>query len=210
MTKTLNNWNKEFVKVKYLQGEYKKKYDSKVKEMKVVEDQLEGCRTELANKITSVSSQNERMDRLHIELVEAQAMIKQQEKAQQVLEAENERLQSVLSEKEAQQLPSAVIEEFKKSYAFKIIIEDHIQEARSHIYDVEVKALEAECVEDGFIRGFMKGVRTVHRKTGAEIEGLSPSQASSDASSDSGGEELESELQRAFALEEDEDDVEIL
>ncbi|KAH0453040.1 hypothetical protein IEQ34_017364 [Dendrobium chrysotoxum] len=210
MTKTLNDWNKEFVKVKYLQGEYKKKYDSKVKEMKVVEDQLEGCRTELANKITSVSSQNERMDRLHIELVEAQATIKQQEKAQQVLEAENERLQSVLSEKEAQQLPSAVIEEFKKSYAFKIIIEDHIQEARSHIYDVEVKALEAECAEDGFIRGFMKGVRIVHRKTGAEIEGLTPSQASGDASSDSGGEELESELQRAFALEEDEDDVEIL
>ncbi|KAH0450985.1 hypothetical protein IEQ34_021677 [Dendrobium chrysotoxum] len=202
--------NKEFVKVKYLQGEYKKKYDSKVKEMKVVEDQLEGCRTELANKITSVSSQNERMDRLHIELVEAQATIKQQEKAQQVLEAENERLQSVLSEKEAQQSPPVVIEEFKKSYAFKIIIEDHIQEARSHIYDVEVKALEAECVEDGFIRGFMKGVRTVHRKTGAEIEGLTPSQASGDASSDSSGEELESELQRAFALEEDEDDVEIL
>ncbi|KAH0458518.1 hypothetical protein IEQ34_013833 [Dendrobium chrysotoxum] len=210
MTKTLNDWNKEFVKVKYLQGEYNKKYDSKVKEMKVVEEQLEGCRTELANKITSVSSQNERMDRLHIELVEAQATIKQQEKAQQVLEAENERLQSVLSEKEAQQLPSAVIEEFKKSYAFKIIIEDHIQEAHSHIYDVEVKALETECAEDGFIRGFMKGVRTVHRKTGAEIEGLTPSQASGDASSDSGGEELESELQRAFALEEDEDDVEIL
>ncbi|KAH0451470.1 hypothetical protein IEQ34_018769 [Dendrobium chrysotoxum] len=130
----------------------------------------------------------------------AQATIKQQEKAQQVLEAENERLQSVLSEKEAQQLPSAVTEEFKKSYAFKIIIEDHIQEARSHIYDVEVKALEAECAEDGFIRGFMKGVRTVHRKTGAEIEGLTPSQASGDASSDSGGEELESELQRAFEI----------
>ncbi|KAH0448715.1 hypothetical protein IEQ34_022515 [Dendrobium chrysotoxum] len=153
---------------------------------------------------------NERMDRLHIELVEAQAMIKQQEKTQQVLEAENERLKSVLSEKETQQLPLAVIEEFKKSYAFKIIIEDHIQEAHSHIYDVEVKALEAECAEDGFIRGFMKGVRTVHRKTGAEIEGLTPSQAYGDASSDSGGEELESKLQRAFALEEDEDDVEIL
>ncbi|KAH0466637.1 hypothetical protein IEQ34_003875 [Dendrobium chrysotoxum] len=195
MTKTLNDWNKEFVKVKYLQGEYKKKYDSKVNEMKVVEDQLEGCRAELANKITSVSSQNERMDRLHIELVEAQATIKQQEKTQQVLEAENERLQSVLSEKEAQQLSSAVIEEFKKSYAFKIIIEDHIQEARSHIYDVEVKALEVKYAEDGFIMGFMKGVLTVHHKTGAEIEGLTPSQASGDASSDSGGEDLESELQ---------------
>ncbi|KAH0468411.1 hypothetical protein IEQ34_003444 [Dendrobium chrysotoxum] len=129
------------------------------------------------------------------ELVEAQATIKQQEKTQQVFETENERLQSVLFEKEGQQLPSAVIEEFKKSYAFKIIIEDHIQKARSHIYDVEVKALEAECAEDGFIRGFMKGVRAVHRKTGAEIEGLTPSQASGDASSDSGGEELESELQ---------------
>ncbi|KAH0466318.1 hypothetical protein IEQ34_006421 [Dendrobium chrysotoxum] len=97
-----------------------------------------------------------------------------------------------------------------EEYLFKIIIEDHIQEARSHIYDVDVKALEAECADDGFIMGFMKGVRTVHRKTGAEIEGLTPSQASGDASSDSGDEELESELQRAFALEEDEDDVEIL
>ncbi|KAH0457759.1 hypothetical protein IEQ34_013074 [Dendrobium chrysotoxum] len=99
---------------------------------------------------------------------------------------------------------------FKVGLSTQIIIEDHIQEARSHIYDVEVKALEAECAEDGFIMGFMKGVQTVHRKTRAEIEGLTPSQASSDASSDSGGEELESELQRAFALEEDEDDVEIL
>ncbi|KAH0453363.1 hypothetical protein IEQ34_017687 [Dendrobium chrysotoxum] len=210
MTRTLNDWNKEFVKVKYLQGEYKKKYDSKVKEMKVVEDQLEGCRAELANKITSASSQNERMDHFHIELVEAHATIKQQEKTQQIIEAKNERLQSVLSEKEAQQLPSTVIEEFKKSYAFKIIIEDHIQEARCYIYDVEVKALETECAEDGFIRGFMKGVHTIHRKIRAEIEGLTPSQAFGDASSDSGGEELESELQRAFALEEDEDDVEIL
>ncbi|KAH0461508.1 hypothetical protein IEQ34_010265 [Dendrobium chrysotoxum] len=73
-----------------------------------------------------------------------------------------------------------------------------------------MKALEAECIEDGFIRGFMKGVRAVHRKTGAEIEGLTPSQSSGDASSDSGGEELESELQQALALEEDDDDIEIL
>ncbi|KAH0451806.1 hypothetical protein IEQ34_019105 [Dendrobium chrysotoxum] len=105
---------------------------------------------------------------------------------------------------------SKIIEEFKKSYAFKIIIEDHVQEARNLIYDVEVKALEAECIEDGFIRGFMKGVRDVQRKTGAEIEGLTPSQAYGDPSSDSGGEELESELQYAFSLEENEDDIEIL
>ncbi|KAH0456920.1 hypothetical protein IEQ34_014827 [Dendrobium chrysotoxum] len=141
ITKTLNDWNNKFVKVKYLQGEYKRKYDSKVKEMK---------------------------------------------------------------------LPFTVIEEFKKSYAFKIIIEDHIQEARNHIYDVEVKAFEVECIEDGFIRGFLKGVRVVHHKTGAKIEGLTPSQASGDASSDSSGEELERELQQAFALEEDEDDIKIM
>ncbi|KAH0465459.1 hypothetical protein IEQ34_005562 [Dendrobium chrysotoxum] len=109
MNKILNDWNNEFVKVKYLQGEYKEKYDGKVKDMKVVEDQLAECRAELTNMITSASSQNEQIDRLHIEL-----------------------------------LPSAVIEEFKKSYAFKIIIEDHVQEACNHIYDVEVKALEAE------------------------------------------------------------------
>ncbi|KAH0467465.1 hypothetical protein IEQ34_004703 [Dendrobium chrysotoxum] len=40
---------------------------------------------------------------------------------------------------------------FKKSAAFKIIVEDHIQEARNHIYDVEVKALEVDCMEEGFI-----------------------------------------------------------
>ncbi|KAH0464834.1 hypothetical protein IEQ34_004937 [Dendrobium chrysotoxum] len=115
----------------------------------------------------------------------------------------------MLSEKEAQQLPSTVIEEFKKSYTFKIIFEDHVQEPHNHIYDVEVKALEAECTEDGFIKGFMKGVHIVHRKTGAEIEGLTPSQASGEPSSNSGGEELESELQQAFSLEEDEDDIDI-
>ncbi|KAH0458121.1 hypothetical protein IEQ34_013436 [Dendrobium chrysotoxum] len=131
--KILNDWNNEFVKVKYLQGEYNKKYNSKVKEMK-----------------------------------------------------------------------------FKKSYTFKIIIENYIQDARNHIYDVEVKALDAECIEDGFIRGFMKGILAVRRKTGAEITGLTPIQASGDASSDSGGEELESELQQAFTLEEDEGDIEIL
>ncbi|KAH0460843.1 hypothetical protein IEQ34_008418 [Dendrobium chrysotoxum] len=54
--------------------------------------------------------------------------------------------------------PSKVIEDFKKSIAFKIIIQDHVQKARDHIYDIEVKALEQQCIEDGFIRGFLKGV----------------------------------------------------
>ncbi|KAI0508100.1 hypothetical protein KFK09_014234 [Dendrobium nobile] len=210
MNKVLDDWNKEFVKVKYLLGEYKKKYDGKVNELQAVEEQLGECRTELTNRISSASSQNERMDRLHIELMDAQAMINQQAKDQQILEAENKRLQSMLSEKEAQQLSSIVIEVFKKCYAFKIIIEDHVQETRNHIYDVEVNALKAECIKDCFITGFMKGVRVVQCKNGAEIEGLTPSHASGDPSSDSGGEELESELQQAFSLEEDEDDIDIL
>ncbi|KAI0497179.1 hypothetical protein KFK09_020401 [Dendrobium nobile] len=142
MTKTLNDWNNESVKVKYLKGEYKNKYNGKVKEMQAVEEQLEECIIELANKITSASSKNEQMDRLYIY--------------------------------------------------------------------VKVKALEVECMEDGFIKGFMKGVRVVQRKIRAEIEGLTPSQASGDPSSDSSGEELESELQKAFFLEEDKDDIEIL
>ncbi|KAL0915548.1 hypothetical protein M5K25_015974 [Dendrobium thyrsiflorum] len=210
MTKTLNDWNTEFVKVKYLQGEYKKKYDAKVKEMKAMEEQLAGCRTELDNMITSASLHNQQMDRLHIDLVDAQTTINQQMKDQQILEGENKRLQSMLSKKEAQQLPSTVIEDFKKSFAFKIIIEDHIHEAHNHIYDIEVKALEEEFMEEGFIKGFMKGVRAVHRKTGADIQGLPPSQASGGTPSDSGGEEVESELQKIFALEEDEDDLDIL
>ncbi|KAL0904917.1 hypothetical protein M5K25_027081 [Dendrobium thyrsiflorum] len=137
---------------KYLHGEYKKKYDAKIKEMKAMKEQLAECRTELDNMITSASLHNQQMDDLHIELVDAQTTINQQMKDQQILEYEKKRLQSLLSEKEAQQLPSTVIEEFKKSFAFKIIIEDHIQEAHNHIYDVEEKALEAECMEKGFIR----------------------------------------------------------
>ncbi|KAH0463895.1 hypothetical protein IEQ34_006681 [Dendrobium chrysotoxum] len=156
-------------------GEYKKKHDDKLKEMQVVEQQLVECRADLANMMTSASIQNQKIDYLHIKLVDAQTTINQQMKDQEILVAENKRLQSMLSEREAQQLLSTVIDDFKKSAAFKIIVEDHIQEARNHIYDVEVKALEADCMEEGFIRGFMKGVRAVQRKTGTEIDGLTPS-----------------------------------
>ncbi|KAL0919472.1 hypothetical protein M5K25_011567 [Dendrobium thyrsiflorum] len=220
MTNALNDWNNEFVKVKYLQGEYKKKYDAKVKEMKVVEEQLAECRAELATMSTSASLQNQQIDRLHIDLVDAQATINQYRKDQKTLEEkiaaaddENKMLQSLLSEKEtrsqSEQSPSRVIEEFKRSIAFKMIIQDQIQEARDHIYDIEVKALEQECIEEGFVRGFLKGVRLVHRKTGAAVEGLTPSQASGDSPSDSDGDEIESELQKAFDLDGD-TDIEIL
>ncbi|KAH0458984.1 hypothetical protein IEQ34_011798 [Dendrobium chrysotoxum] len=78
--------------------------------------------------------------------------------------------------------PSRAIEEFKKSVAFKMIVQDQIQEAR---------------------------IRLVHRTTGAEIEGLTLSQAFGDTFLDSNDDEVESELQKAFSLEED-NDIEIL
>ncbi|KAH0453410.1 hypothetical protein IEQ34_017734 [Dendrobium chrysotoxum] len=87
-----------------------------------------------------------------------------------------------------------VIVDFKKSIAFKIIIQEYVQEAHGHIYEVEVKALEQQCLDDGFIRGFLKGVRLMQRKTGVEVEGLTPSQASDDFPPGSDGDEIESEL----------------
>ncbi|KAI0524160.1 hypothetical protein KFK09_003524 [Dendrobium nobile] len=219
LTEALNHWNDEFVRVKYLHGEFKRKYDLKAKEVKILEEELYGCRTELANMVHSASLQNHQTDQLQIDLVEAQSMIAQLSKDQKssaekiaVLEAENKRSQTLIAEKEAVLTSlesSGVIEDFKKSIAFKIIIQDHVQEARDHIYEVEVKALEKQCIEEGFIRGFLKGIRLVQRKTGVEVEGLTPSQASDDFSSDSDGDEIESELQRAFALEADDEIVEI-
>ncbi|KAH0461167.1 hypothetical protein IEQ34_008742 [Dendrobium chrysotoxum] len=78
------------------------------------------------------------------------------------------------------------------------------KEARDHIYDIEVEALEQQCIEDGFIRGFLKGVRLMQRQTGVQVEGVTPSQASDNFSSGSNGDEIESELQKAFDLDVDE------
>ncbi|KAH0453710.1 hypothetical protein IEQ34_018034 [Dendrobium chrysotoxum] len=104
---------------------------------------------------------------------------------------------------------SRIIDDFKKSIAFKIIIQDHVQEARDHIYEVEMKALEQQCLDDGFIRGFLKGVWLMQRKTGVEVEGLTHSQASDDFPPGSDGDKIESELQKAFALEADDEVVDI-
>ncbi|KAI0511249.1 hypothetical protein KFK09_011874 [Dendrobium nobile] len=43
----------------------------------------------------------------------------------------------------------------------------------------------------------------MQRKTGVEVEGLTPNQSSDDFSSDSYGDEIESELQKVFSLEDD-------
>ncbi|KAL0927827.1 hypothetical protein M5K25_002040 [Dendrobium thyrsiflorum] len=114
-------------------------------------------------------------------------------------EAENKRSQTLLVEKEAvlSYLESSrIIEDFKKFIAFRTIIQDHVQEARDHIYDVEVKAPEQQCINEGFIRGFLKGVRQMQWKTGVTIE-------------DPDGDEIESELHKAFALEVDDEIVDI-
>ncbi|KAH0456693.1 hypothetical protein IEQ34_014600 [Dendrobium chrysotoxum] len=104
---TLNEWNDEFIKVKYLQGEYKQKYDNKIKEI----------------------------DRLQIELVEAQAMITQLLKDQKVsgekvavLKVENKKSRTLIAEKKAALFgleSLRVIEDFKKSINFKTIIKDY-------------------------------------------------------------------------------------
>ncbi|KAH0466204.1 hypothetical protein IEQ34_006307 [Dendrobium chrysotoxum] len=96
-----------------------------------------------------------------------------------------------------------------EEYLFKDALQGSNLGSSRPQYDVQVKALELECIEDGFIRGFMKGVRLVQHKTRDKIKGLTPSQASDDTSLDSDGDDVESELQKAFSLEE-EDDIKIL
>ncbi|KAL0921675.1 hypothetical protein M5K25_008772 [Dendrobium thyrsiflorum] len=249
LTHSLNEWNNEFVKVKYLQGEYKRKYDLRTKEVKMLEEELIECRTKLANIVHSMSLQNQQIDRLQMDFEGAQAVITQLRKDQKASvekigglmnafmfgEFNTRRLctwlhrhawvdgslalellsghawvrifsetHTLLAEKEAalSDLESSrIIEDFKKYISFKTIIQDHVQEARDHIYDVEVKALEQQCIGEGFIWGFLKGVRLMQRKTGVTVEGLTPSQASGDPSSDPDGDEIESKLQKAFALE---------
>ncbi|KAH0459862.1 hypothetical protein IEQ34_010525 [Dendrobium chrysotoxum] len=169
----LNEWNAEFVQIKYLKGEYKRKYDQKTREAKVLEEELCGCRTELANI-------NQQIDHLQVDLERAQATIIQLREDHRafgekvaVLEAENKRSQTLIAEKEAALtsfVSSRVIEDFKKSIAYKIIIQDHIR---------------------------------------VEVEGLTPSQASDDFPPGSDGDEIESELQKAFALEADDEVVDI-
>ncbi|KAH0449871.1 hypothetical protein IEQ34_020563 [Dendrobium chrysotoxum] len=184
-TQTLNEWNDEFVKVKYLQGEYKQKYNHKAKEVKEL-----------------------KIDRLQIELVEAQETITQLLKNQKVsrekvavLEAENKKSRTLIAEKEAALFgleSSRIIEDFKKSIDFKTIIQDHLQEAREHIYNEEVKALEQQCMDEGF----------TGRKAGVKIDGLITSQASEDPSSDLDGAEIESELRQTFSSDDESVDVE--
>ncbi|KAH0465625.1 hypothetical protein IEQ34_005728 [Dendrobium chrysotoxum] len=71
LTDVLNEWNSEFVKIKYLQEEFKQKYDHKTKEAKVLEEELRECRTKLASTMQSISLQNRQADQHQIDLAEA-------------------------------------------------------------------------------------------------------------------------------------------
>ncbi|KAH0453230.1 hypothetical protein IEQ34_017554 [Dendrobium chrysotoxum] len=178
-------------------GEFKWKYDQKTREAKVLEEELSGTNSLIVFRLTLRG-----LRRRSSSFVRIRGLL---EREVAVLEAENKRFQALIAEKEATLTSfesSRVIEDFKKSIAFKIIIQDHVQEARDHIYEVEVKALEQQCLDDGFIRGFLKGI-------GVEVEGLTHSQASDDFPPGSDGDEIESELHKAFALEANDEVVDI-
>ncbi|KAI0494884.1 hypothetical protein KFK09_025030 [Dendrobium nobile] len=167
----------------------------------------------------SISLQNWQADRHQIDLEEAQATITRLLKEQKVseekivsLEAKDKKSQAIIAEKEAALTgsePSRVIEDFKKSIAFKTIVHDHVEEARDHIYEIEVKELEQQCTEDVFIRGFLKGVRLMQRKTGVQVEGVTPSQASDDFPPNSDGDEVDSDLRKVLDLDADDEIVDV-
>ncbi|KAH0463136.1 hypothetical protein IEQ34_007718 [Dendrobium chrysotoxum] len=86
--------------------------------------------------------------------MEAQAMITQLLKDQKIsgekvaiLKDEKKKSQTLIAEKEAALFG---LESSK----------DHLQEAREHIYDVEVKALDQQYMDEGFTQGFLKGMRS--------------------------------------------------
>ncbi|KAH0463128.1 hypothetical protein IEQ34_007710 [Dendrobium chrysotoxum] len=96
----------------------------------------------------------------------------------------------------------------KKSSVYRREIQNRIQETYNKLFDAEVRNMERQCLEEGFVRGFLKGARLVQRKTGVAIEGLSPSQASEDLSPDLDDDDVESELRKV--LSSDDEDFEIM
>ncbi|KAH0467440.1 hypothetical protein IEQ34_004678 [Dendrobium chrysotoxum] len=83
----------------------------------------------------------------------------------------------------------------------------HVQEAYEKLFNVEVKDLELQSLEQGFTRGFLKGVWLVHCRTRVEIEELTPSQASGNSSLDSSNEDIQSELKKILFSNDDDVDI---
>ncbi|KAH0462995.1 hypothetical protein IEQ34_007577 [Dendrobium chrysotoxum] len=63
-------------------------------------------------------------------------------------------------------------------------------------------------MDEGFTRGFVKGVRLVQHKAGVNIDGLTTSQASEDPSSDLDGVDIKSKMRQAFSSDDESIDVE--
>ncbi|KAH0450588.1 hypothetical protein IEQ34_021280 [Dendrobium chrysotoxum] len=120
LTQSLNDWSNEFVKIKYLQGEYRRKHEGKVKEIREMEDQLAECRTELATMITSISLQHQEIVQIHNEL----NLLYEKETALSRAKSRSK----LLSPK--------TMNDFNKSIAFKSTIQDHVQQAHDHIYAI--------------------------------------------------------------------------
>ncbi|KAH0466867.1 hypothetical protein IEQ34_004105 [Dendrobium chrysotoxum] len=131
----------------------------------------------------SANEINREADLSRHELIEAQ---------KNALEKENKKLEDHLQEKDT-------ITVDIKAISFRAI-QRLTQEAYEKLFDVEVKDLERQSLEEGFTRGFLKG-------TGVDIEGLTPSHASEDSPTDSGDDAIESKLKKVFSS--DDDDVEI-
>ncbi|KAH0468295.1 hypothetical protein IEQ34_003328 [Dendrobium chrysotoxum] len=112
--------------------EYKQKYDHKTKVVKVLEVELTGYRTVLANILTTTFLKNQQIDRLQVKLAEAQVMITHLLKNQKVYgekvavrKAKNKKSWTLIAEKEVALFgleSLRVIKDFKKSIAFKTII----------------------------------------------------------------------------------------
>ncbi|KAH0434583.1 hypothetical protein IEQ34_026802 [Dendrobium chrysotoxum] len=220
----LDDWNTKFVNVKYLQGDYKQKLDIKIKEMSALKNQLAECRTELVMVSTTFSLQNREAGRSRTELIEASIETNQKNEVLKALTAEknaleitNKELQDRLLEKEeailnadarTEAVSLEAVEKFKKSSAYHREIQNHVQETYNKLFDAETRNLERQCLEEGFVRGFLKGARLVQCNTGVTIEGLSPSQASKDPSPDLDDDDAESELRNV--LSSDDEDVEIM
>ncbi|KAH0436094.1 hypothetical protein IEQ34_026475 [Dendrobium chrysotoxum] len=83
------------------------------------------------------------------------------------------------------------VKKFKKSTTYHREIQCFTQEAYEKLFDVEVKDLERQSLEE------------VHRKTRVDIEGLTLSQASEVSPADSGDDGIESELKKVFSSDDD-------
>ncbi|KAH0458426.1 hypothetical protein IEQ34_013741 [Dendrobium chrysotoxum] len=188
----LDEWNAEFVKIKYLQREYKRKLDKKIKETSALESQLAKCRAEMETISTTLSLQNREASRSRTELIEARTETNQKNE-DHLLEKEAAILDA---DARTEAISLEAVEKFKKSSAHRREIQNYVQEAYNKLFDAEARDLKRRCLEEDF------------RKAGVTIEGLSPSQASEDSSPDLDDEDVESELRKDFSS--DDEKVEIV